>query len=457
MQALADAASPRGGAWNRDGIIVFAPTAAGPIYRISAAGGPATVLTQPQKPAQSDHRAPQFLPDGRHFLYYARGTAEGRGVYVGGLDGSHSPRLVDADAGAVYAASGHLLFVRQGTLFAVRFDVDHLTLVGNPFPVAQQVIVSGGTSLAALSASAAGPIIYRAGAIAQSQLAWIDRSGKSLEPVGDAGSLASPALSPDGRQVVIGRNVDSNWDLWLLDTARGVRTRLTSDPAIDLFGVWSPDGGRVAFSSTRKESISLYTKSLMGTGQEDALPNTVGAVLTDWSSDGRFLLYHKPGPASDLDLWALPLSADRAPLPVAQSRFNERDGQFSPDGKWIAYGSDESGRSEIYVQPFPGPGEKIQVSTAGGAQVRWRGDGKELFYVALDARLMAVPMQLPSTGQTLVAGRPASLFATHIGGAIQANITAQYAVARDGQRFLMNTVSEDTPPISVILNWAPKP
>lgn len=247
---------------------------------------------------------------------------------------------------------------------------------------------------------------------------------------------------------MVARNIDSNWDLWLIDTARGVRTRLTSDPALDVYAVWSPDGSRIAFTSARKGG-GIFTKSLTGTGQEDALLEN--GVPTDWSSDGRFLLYTpytKQG-----DLWALPMGGSDKPFPVAQSTFSERDGQFSPDGKWIAYASDESGRSEIYVQPFPGPGDKTQVSTTGGAQVRWRADGKELFYVALDARLMAVPIQLPSTGQTIAAGRPVPLFTTHIGGALPIASGAQYAVARDGQRFLMNTQTEDTPPISVILNW----
>jgi Tol biopolymer transport system component len=458
VQTLADATvNARGGAWSRDGVILFAPSAVSPIYRVSAAGGPATVLTQLDKPAQSDHRAPQFLPDGNHFLYYARGTADGRGVYVGGLDGSHSQRLVDADAGAVYAATGHLLFVRQGTLFAVRFDPNRLALVGAPFPVAQQVIVNGGISLAALSASEAGPIIYRAGATLQAQLVWMDRSGRGAEPLGDADSpLNGPALSFDGRQVVVGRNIGSNWDIWLIDVARGVPTRLTSDPALDSNAVWSPDGSRIVFNSARKDA-GLFTKSLTGSGQEEALLATPYApTAKDWSSDGRFLLYQELRPTTGFDLWALPMGGDRKPFPVAQSSFNERDGQFSPDVKWIAYASDHSGRSEIYVQPFPGPGEETQVSTAGGAQVRWRADGKELFYVALDARLMAVPMQLPPTGTTIVVGRPVPLFATHIGGALL-QIGTQYVVARDGQRFLMNTQPEVTPPISVILNWSPKP
>jgi Tol biopolymer transport system component len=262
-----------------------------------------------------------------------------------------------------------------------------------------------------------------------------------------------PALSPDGREIVVGRNIGSAWDLWLIDLARGVTRRLTSDPALDANGVWSPDGSRIAFFSARNGG-GIYTKSVTGTEREDVLLESAGPL--DWSPDGRFLLYGEEKPTTGSDLSALPMAGGGTPVPVAQSRFNERDGQFSPDGKWIAYGSDESGRSEIYVQPFPGPGNKTQVSTAGGAQVRWRGDGKELFYVALDAQLMAVPMQLPSSGSTSGAGRPLPLFETRIGGALL-SIRTQYAVARDGQRFLMNTQSEETPPISVILNWAPTP
>jgi dipeptidyl aminopeptidase/acylaminoacyl peptidase len=356
----------------------------------------------------------------------------------------------------VYVATGHLLFAREGTLFAVRFDLDQLALADRPFPVAQQVIVDGGTSLAALSASEAGPIIYRAGR-QNDRLVWIDRSGREMELVEDADSpLNAPALSPDGRRVVVGRNIDSNWDLWLIEIARGVRTRLTSDPAVDLFAVWSPDGDRIAFFSTRKGG-GIYTKSLTGTAGEDAFFDF--GLPQDWSSDGRFLLYLAGTPTTGDDLWALPVVGDRTPLPVAQSRFNEGDGRFSPDGRWIAYASDESGRSEIYIQPFPGPGDKTQVSTAGGAQPRWRADGRELFYIALDAQLMAVPMQLPSTERAITAGPPVPLFVTHIGGAIQRGRSnySQYVVARDGQRYLMKTVSEDTPPISVILNWAPTP
>jgi serine/threonine protein kinase/Tol biopolymer transport system component len=459
VKTLADARDGRGGTWNRDGTILFAPNAVGPISRISAAGGKPAVLTHVETDAQTDHRSPQFLPDGRHFLYYARGTPEGRGVYVGQLDGTHSQRLLDADAAAVYASTGHILFVRQGALYAERFDLDRLALVGDSFQVAQQVIVSAGISIAALSASQAGPIIYCAGPIA-GQLVWTDRSGKVGESIGDAGGVyLSPSLSPDERRVAVARNVSSNWDVWLIDTARGMNRRLTSHPAVDGLAVWSPDGSHIVFSSARRGSnmLDLYTMLVSGTGGEELLLETPGGgASTDWSSDGRFLLYHCPRLTTRHDLWALPMDGNKKPFPVAQSTFNELNGQFSADGKWIAYQSDESGRSEIYVQPFPGPGDKTQVSTAGGGQVRWRADGKELFYIALDGHLMAVPIRLPSNGGTVDIGRPVRLFPTHIRYGVLTNYGAQYAVAPDGQRFLMNTVTEETHTISVILNWKPK-
>jgi len=439
--------SARGGTWNRDDVMLFAPSAASAIFRVSAAGGEPAKLTTLQTPAQADHRAPQFLPDGQHFLFYARGTADGRGVYVGGLDGSQSPRLIDADAGAVYTASGHLLFVRAGTLFGVRFDLDRLALAGDPFPVAEQVIVNPGISMAALSASAAGPIIYVAGVTGSEQLAWLDRSGKIAAAVGDPGAgFLSPALSPDGQQLVGGRNTGSTWDLYVRDLTRGVERRLTSDSTLETYPVWSPDGSRIVFFSAAK---GLVMTPVAGAEQETVLQTTPVGPL-DWSNDGRFLLYGAESPTTGQDLWARPMAGDATPVPVASSRFNERGGQFSPDGRWVAYTSDESGRSEIFVQPFPGPGTKTQVSTAGGAQVRWRRDGKELFYVALDAQLMAVPMQLPSSGANLTVGRPVPLFAARIGAPL-------HAVSLDGQQFLMMTGPEvEVPPISIILNWKPK-
>ena len=446
-----------GGTWNRDNLILFS-NLTGPIFRISAAGGEATAVTRPDASRQSSHRFPQFLPDGRHFLFFALGTPEARGVYLGGLDGSEPRRLFDADSAAFYAAAGQLLFVRQGTLLALPFDPVRLALDGNPHRVADQVATSTNTSSAiGLSTSAAGPIVYRSASTGgHSQFVWFDRSGQKLGVVGDADTAGSAiwSLSPDGRRVAMQRLVNGKADIWLFDTTRGALTRFTSDAWQHAWPVWSPDGKRIVYVSNAKGTYDLYSKSSSGAGSEDLLLGTPDAKYAmDWSADGRFLLYRTSTSRTGNDVWALPLNGDKRPFPVVQTDFDEGDGQFSPDGKWIAYQSNETGRFEIYVQPFPGPGSKSRISTAGGAQVRWGRDGKELFYIALDGRLMAVPIRLSE--QSVDVGVPVSLFATHVGGAIQTS-TQQYAVAPDG-RFLMNTVTEEAAaPITVILNWKPR-
>jgi Tol biopolymer transport system component len=246
-----------------------------------------------------------------------------------------------------------------------------------------------------------------------------------------------------------------------LETQRGILTRLTVDLLSDVFPVWSPDSSRIAFSSNRKGAFELYQKPASGPGTETLLfsPNAGNKVPMDWSADGRFLLYRITDVKTGFDLFALPLDGDRKqPIPIAQTNFEENDGQFSPDGKWAAYQSNESGHMEIYVQAFPNPGEKPQISTMGGTQPRWRQDGRELFYIGLDGRLMAVPIQWPRNGAAVEPGTPIPLFTTNIGGALQGVMRQQYVAAPDGQRFLMNTLTEDTAttPITLILNWQPK-
>ena len=236
-------------------------------------------------------------------------------------------------------------------------------------------------------------------------------------------------------------------------------SRFTFDGAPDAYPIWSPDGRRVVFSSNRG-ILDLYEKKASGGGTEELLLATPEfKVPTDWSLDGRFLLYRRDAPNHSFDIWALPMDGNRKPFPVIQTDFDERDGQFSPDGRWVAYESNESGRFEIYVQPFPGPGGKWQMSTNGGAQVRWRRDGKELFYIGLDGQLMAAPFRLASNGQAVEPATPVSLFVTRIpGGALQAGFKQQYVVSPDGQRFLINSLTAATAsPITLILNWKPRP
>jgi len=461
IQTLANAQSGRGGAWSRDGTIIFSVAQGSPLFRISAAGGEPAALTRLEG-LQYGHSAPQFLPDGRHFIYYVRGGLDAQGVYVSQLDGAEPRRLFAADSAAVYSSSRHLLFVRQGTLFGQSFDPDRLELAGNPFPVAEGITVDVGAGMVALSTSAGGAIVYRSGSVgALRQLAWFDQSGKQIQQVGVPGNaerMQNPSLSFDGRHVVMYRRVDGNVDVWLLEVGRGVLSRLTFDEADDVFPTWSPDDVHVVFSSNRKDRVhDLYQTSIAGAGREELLLTTPQIKHpTDWSGDGRFVLYRSQDPKMGWDIWAVPVDGDRKPFPVVQTNFDERDGQFSPDGKWIAYQSNESGRVEIHVQPFPGPGAKTTISTNGGAQVRWRRDGKQLFYIALDGRLMAVPIRL---GQSVEAGEPVALFDTHVGGAVQANLRQQYMVSPDGQRFLMNTFPDEAPasPITVILNWAGAP
>jgi serine/threonine protein kinase len=453
-QVLASAGLGMGGAWMPDSSILFVPNAAGtPILRLPASGGepvPVTRLTS----QQLSHRSPQLLPDGRHFTYYVAGPPEVAGIYLGQLGDFEARRLVDAGA-AVYAASGHLLFIRQGALYAQGFDLRRFDRVGTPHLVSEQVAIAT-TGTAALSASAAGPIVYRTGLAGQRQFAWFDRSGREIRHVGspDGETPRAPAMSPDGSRVALTRITTSNSDIWLLDTTKGLLTRFTADER-GSYPIWSADGKQIAFSSTKGSDANIHIKPVTRVGTSDVLYSAPGfSNPTDWSRDGQFLLFRHADPGKTNDIWVLPMSGDRKAFPIVQTNFDERDGQFSPDGNWIAYQSDESGQFEVYVQKFPVSAGKERVSTNGGAQVRWRSDGKELFYIALDNRLMAAPIVFTADGANVDAGSPVPLFTTRIGGAVQGVARQQYVVSPDGQRFLMNTVPEESAaPITILLNW----
>ncbi len=265
-------------------------------------------------------------------------------------------------------------------------------------------------------------------------------------------------MSPDGRRAALHRVVNGNFDIWLLEMGKGLLQRFTTHTALDVYPIWSPDGSRVVFNSNRNGVFDLYEKPATGSGNEQLLLATPQAkTAMDWSPDGRFILYRSLDPKTGYDLWALPMDGDRKAFPVVQTNFEESDGQFSPDGKWIAYQSNETSRVEIYIQPFSNPGSRKLISPSGGAQVRWGRDSKELFYIALDGRLMAVSLRLASDGKSLDADKPVPLFATRVGGALQGVNRQQYIVSPDGQRFLMNAITEQATPITVILNWKPKP
>jgi len=462
LQVLAGASAGRGGTWNQDGVIVFAPNPTQGLMRVAATGGAAVTVTQPA-PGQGSHRWPQFLPGGRRFLFVVGvGRPDMRGVFVGSLDGDMPTRVVADETAAMFAPPDWLLVVRQGVLMALRFDPTRSVVSGDPIPVAQDVGILPGLYRNAFSVSTSGVLAHRPGGGQRRQLVWMDRTGRVLGTIGppDDAAIANPSLAPDGQRVAVNRVIQGDIDVWLVDVTRGVMSRFTFDPSIENLPLWSRDGRRVALRSTRNGLYDLFEKPASGAGDEQLLLKTAETKAPlDWSPDGRTLLYATLDPKTGTaDLWALPTAGERKPYPVVQSSFDEANGQFSPDGKWLAYESNESGRFEIYVQPFPGPASKSQVSTAGGSQPNWRSDGKELLYVATDGHMMAAPITVLSDGQ-LKAGAPAALFTTQL--ATGANVfgpggaaKSQYVVTPDG-RFLMNVALDETnlPPIAVVLNW----
>ncbi len=468
-QTLAEAsADPRGGAWGTDGTILFTPNFTSPLLKVSAAGGMAEPVTELDgSREQTSHRWPSFLPDGRHFLYFARARRkDAEGVYVGSLDSKERNFLLNTNLLAAYVpasgtAADHLLFIRDKTLMAQPFDVGKLQLIGEPSVVAEGVLnfpeEGGPTGYAAFSASANGHLSYLPGSVSLTQMGWFDRAGKSLGSVGSQGLFSEIWQSPDGKRVTFGRADLQSPDIWLIDLVRGTMSRFTFDAAADACPLWSADGSRIFFSSNRDGGkFHLYQKISSGAGNDELLLKTdYNAFADDWLSEkaGELLLYESDSPKTRYDLWVLPLTGERKPYPFLQTEFNETHSQFSPDGRFVAYVSDESGRAEVYVQSFPAAGGKWQISTGGGDQPQWRRDGRELFYIAPDKTLMAVPI---AAGNSFEPGSPVALFATSIPlGSLTADRN-HFVVAADGQRFLINNLVDEgsKQPITLVLNWA---
>jgi Tol biopolymer transport system component len=457
-QTLCDAGDGRGGTWDKDGVIVFSPGLALPLMRVSAAGGEPRPVTKLGATGES-HRYPVFLPDDKHFLFeVTTGKVGANGLYAGSLDNSTPIRLLpDTSSGAFVATessgkSGLLLFRREGTLMAQPFDPGALRSTGDAFPVAEQVGMAGNTDHGAFSASGNGVLAYSGGegasGMGNRQLGWIDRQGKRVA-LGQPARIYTQSLSPDGKQVFINILTPSNGaDLWILDIARGVPSRFTFRPGLVADVVSSPDGSRVVFQANNN---SMYEKPANGAGKEELLlSGGINFRPQDWSRDGKFIVYMDTGSNTGFDLWLLPLEGDHKPVLYLQTPFNESDGQFSPDGRWMAYASNESGQPQVYVQSIPASGRKFQISSAGGVQPRWRRDGKELFYISGDQKLMAVPVKM---GDAFEAGAPQPLFGMK---PIYQPLVGRfvYEPAPDGQRFLVLTETGATsPPITVVLNW----
>ncbi|MFN2482223.1 MAG: protein kinase [Pyrinomonadaceae bacterium] len=455
----ADVSAASGGSWSRDGVIIFSRrSGTGGLYRLPATGGEAVAVTVPDAARkETNHVWPYFLPDGRHFLFLARGTPrENNAIYVGSLDSKETKRLVSVDSSMAYAPQSYLLYVRENTLMAHPFDADALEMTGEAFPVAREVAANQSNARGMFSVSGDGVLAYRSGSVINNQLAWFDRSGKRLETLSSLAARSfTPRLSPDEKRVAIDRvdpQTPGNTDIWLLDLARGSSTRFTFEAADEGTPVWSPDGGSVAYYSARDGSTAIYRKPAGGAGEGEALINSPGGkLLNGWSPDGRFILYQHYSPQTNWDLWVLPLEGERKPAPLLQTNFVEIQGRFSPDGKWIAYTSNESGEWQVYVRSFPEAGGKLMVSTGGGGQPQWRGDGRELFYLAPDRNLMAVDVKADSA--TFEAGVPRPLFELRYVGGFPGG--GGYDATLDGKRFLVNTpTQEERPrPITVVLNW----
>jgi serine/threonine protein kinase/Tol biopolymer transport system component len=464
---LCDAGVTTGGAWSREGVILFASVGGAGLSRVSATGGEVTPVMRPDlKRQETDYLDPCFLPDGRHFLYSKfSGQKEVRGIYLGSLDGGVNERLLGDDSNAVYAPSsrdgGYLLFGREGALMAQPFDADRRQLTGEPVPVARQVaaIFLGNMPSARrrnFSVSDTGVLVFDSLPNRQrSQLVWVDRRGRKTSSLDGLDNVGMLRLSPDDQRFIVTRFdfKTGGSDLWMSDATGGNVTRFTFDAANDSFPIWSPDGSRIVWASNQEGPVHLYQKAASGSGQEALLFKSDHYKFpADWSRDGRFIIYRELNPQTKYDVWVLPvgpLSGDQKPFPFLQTEANETATVLSPDGQWMAYSSDESGRYEVYVQSFPRGGSKRQVSTDGGIGPHWRGDGKELFYHASDGKLMAVAVK---GGASFEASAPVPLFEFRAGGGV---LAPYYAVTRDGQRFLLSMLGETEPnaPLTVVVNW----
>jgi eukaryotic-like serine/threonine-protein kinase len=446
---VCDAGSGGGGTWNRDNVIVFSPSTLGPLYKVDAAGGTSTSITTLGHD-EIGHRYPTFLPDDQHVLFLVAQPAA-RELRVAALGSTETTSLGTADSNAFYAA-GHLLFLRNGALTAQPFELATLQRTGNPFPLIDEVAISA-TNRALLTASGNALAYIGGGSFAMSRLTWMDRGGKTLSTVGDFGPYFNLSLSPNERRVAVSMisGTPANRDIWTLDLNRAdTATRLTFDPANEADPIWSPDGSQVLFNSNRNGFYnSAFEHRADGGGPDVPVVKTEQLFDSpDWSHDGQALVF-TGGTQANRDLWLLPLSGGRTPAAFLQTPYNEECPAFSPDDRWIAYDSDASGRFEVYVQSRTPGGGQLKISRNGGWAPRWRGDGKEIFFLAPDGTMMAADVAL---GTSVQAGVPRALFPTTMTRTADKHT---YAVTSDGQRFLWAVPDprQASVPITTVLNW----
>ena len=466
--SICDAPGGRGGAWNREGVILLSPAFRSGLYRVSPTGGKPVPVTQLDESKHTSHRWPAFCPDGKHFLYLAvaHGAAqtESNAVYLGSLDGGE-PQLVMYGSANAAQVSDYLLFPRENTLQAAPFDLKSARLLGDPIVVATEVMYDVTTWRAGFSASDHGVLAFHTGAAGgEIQMVRRDRSGKELDKIAEPGNFGSLSLSPDGKKVATDIS-GAETDVWIYDVARGVRSRLTFGDGADLNPIWSPDSQSLVYATlflARSEATHRISRRPAIGGDEEVLyTSNEETWATDWSADGKYLLLSKGKyiGGNPCDILILPLSGDRVAFPLVKTPFLETDARFSPDGEWIAYQSNETGQWEIYVIPFNPPpedpsaaaeptrGGKWQVSTHGGSKVKWRGDGKELFFVSGDSRLTAVEISATNNGLEIGAAHP--LFQVSQPAGID-----PYDASPDGEWFVVNASNiQGSSPINLIVNW----
>jgi serine/threonine protein kinase len=460
-QVLAEVADPFGGSWGADDNIVFAKLSS-TIFRTSSAGGVVTSVTKLNPSHQeAAHRWPQFLPDGRHFIFNVQGTlAEYRGIYVGSVDGESEKFLVHSETAGVYAWPGYLLYLDGDTLLARAFDPAHLEVKGEPLTIASHIGRSAAFNVA-VSASDTGTLAHAAAILQHERLTWFDRAGNSLGVVGTTGDYPDFRLSPKDETLALSLVDPRSWnpDIWLIDLSRSSLSRFTVGTALNASPLWAPDGSRILFRTNRNGATELYGKSAGGGGNEDAeltqaaqlaagieSPNL---VPSDWSPDGRYLIGTIPQKTTGYDLWLIPLGGNKKPVKFLESPGDQLHANFSPEGHFVAYSSDESGRFQVYVQTIPLSDRKWQVSTNGGYEPRWKADGREIYYLSDDRKLMAVTV---SAGPAF--GVPKVLFQTRVPQGVISRRT-HYVPTRDGSRFLISTQTDEAPsnPITIVLNW----
>ena len=452
VETICDAPNGRGADWSAGGTIVYAPRGEGPLFAVAANGGePRQVTTLDSTRGHTAHRFPCFLPDGKHFLYVVLPrVARGYEVMSGSTDGGPVRLITIADSAPIYCAPGYLVFLRGRNLVAQKFDPSSMRLDGDHVTLPDAPASSSASGARAATVSAKGVLAYMNGAVENTRLAWFDRSGRETGsvPVPPA-QYYIPVLSPDERMLVVGRlNGPNESDLWLVELGRGVSTRFTYGPRNNGIGIWSRDGSRIAFETNRNGPWDIYVKAVHGAAPESALVTGPSQFKhpSDWSPDGRLLAFYQMSPSTGFDIWLAPTDGSGPPRPYIQTPFQDQFPQISPDGRWLAYISDESGRSEAYVQSFPTPGRKYQLTHGGCTVALWRADGKEIIGAGLDQSFSSI--EVVESGSTFRAGSPRPLFRAPLG-------VVGFSVARDG-RLLMGVPEgrSEATSITVALDWA---